>query len=131
MSKERLIAKTIDTTQPELIEKKSNEEFKLNHAFNGFYGDKTEFKSYNMTITFGSKKQAFYSETNMTEFSFVAGLNDLPDPELSLFIKLVIIIGSGLSLIVLLIFPVSIFLMARKMKRKKETALLNNQDSIY
>ena len=132
VSKEREISKTIDTRQSCMIEDKDpNLLFDLNYAFKGFYGNKKNLNVYNMNITFASKSQDFYSKSNYTEFNFVSGLDNLPPAEMSLFIKLVIIIGSGLSLLVLLIFPVSICLMAKKMKGRRDSALLNNQDSIY
>jgi len=131
-SEDRLIAQTIDSRQSDLSELKERTTIlEQNNAFAGFYKNNSNVYAYQMYITFGSKGQDFYSKTNHTEFSFVFGLNDLPEPSMSLFIRLVIIIGSGLSLLVLLIFPISICLMARKMKNRNEAALLNNQDSIY
>lgn len=102
-----MIAKTIDTRQTDMTEvtTKQDETLKKNNAFFGLYGDSEGLFVNQMNITFGSKKQEFYTKNNMTEFSFVVGLNVLPEPDMSLFIKLVVIIGSGLSLLVLLIFP--------------------------
>lgn len=149
---DRLIAQTVDSKQAEFVELKNETCFQQNNAFYGFYSNRLDLNAYQMYITFGSigksvdildeirqklilsfipTGQNFYAKTNHTEFSFAFGLNDLPDAKVSLFIQMVIIIGSGLSLLVLLIFPISIYLMARKMKNRRDSALLNNQDSIY
>lgn len=105
INKERMIAKTIDTKQNDMEPLKDKDVLFNNHAFYGFYGEEPDYVMNQLTITFGSKGQEFFTKTNLTEFSFVAGLNVLPEPTMSLFIQLVVIIGSGLSLLVLLIFP--------------------------
>lgn len=107
INKERMISKTIDTKQTEMKEAtdKRDETLTKNHAFYGFFGEENDLHMNQMNITFGSMGQEFFTKTNLTEFSFVVGLNVLPEPEMSLFLKLVVIIGSGLSLLVLLIFP--------------------------
>lgn len=129
---ERSIAQTIDSKQSKMNEQKSREPLTLNNAFNGFYASDLSRKLWTMNVTFGGGGQNFYTKTNHTEFSFVIGLDTLPEPKMSLFIELIIIIGSGLSLLVLMIFPISICLMARKMRKRHEReGLLNNQDSIY
>lgn len=110
-STDRAIAKTIDSEQSKMQELKDKASLSLNNAFNGFYGNDLDRKLWQMNISFGGSGQNYFTKTNFTEFSFVVGLDNLPEPSMSLFILLIIIIGSGLSLLVLFIFPISICLM--------------------
>ena len=87
ISKERMIAKTIDTKQDDMGPAKKKDMLPNNHAFNGFYGKEDDYYLNQLTVTFGSKGQEFFTTTKMTEFSFVAGLNVLPKPPMSLFIR--------------------------------------------
>jgi hypothetical protein len=105
---------------------------KNNNVFNGYFdASSNNTKVWDMQITFGDSNDQMYSETNYTVFSVVIGLDDIPKATLSLFIQIIIIIGSGLTLLVLLIFPVSICVMAQNMRVRREMALLNQENVQY
>lgn len=129
-SKGRHMQEAVDIKQSSFVKAKGNDILALNNAFEGFFNG-SDFENHltvwETTITFGDSNDQLYFETNYTVFSMVIGLDDIPKASLSLFIQIIIIIGSGMTLLVLLIFPVSICLMARNMRIRREMALLNQE----
>lgn len=129
----RHIAQTVEVKQSGFVKAKTADVLSRNNAFEGYFGadNSSDLKIWQMKLTFGDSNDQLYGETNYTAFSLVIGVDDIPKARLSLFIQVIIIIGSGLTLLVLLIFPVSICLMARNMRSRREMALLNQENVQY
>lgn len=104
-----------------------------NNVIEGFFQgiNKTTPELWTMRLTFGDSNDQLYTATNYTVFSVVIGLDNIPQASLSFFIQFIIILGSGLTLLVLLIFPLSLCVMARNMRTRQEMALLNQENVQY
>lgn len=125
----RHIAETIELVRTQ-FEKESDAVSILqqNNVLEGFFQNKSTPQLWTTRITFGDSNDQLFTDTNYTVFSVVIGLDEIPQPSLSFFIQFIIIVGSGLTLLVLLIFPLSLCVMARNMRIRREMSLLNQEN---
>jgi len=87
--------------------------------FNGL-----NFKSSRFNFTFGSAKENFYQDSNFTSFSFVIGLDDTPQEQLSFLVEMLILVGFGLPIVFIIIAALYIGV-KRCRKRSSHESILN------
>ena len=123
---ERIIANTLDVIQGEVQTINSSQLNDSNSRIFEAFFDIEKNAKYSFNLTFGAEDdQTYFSDKRYNAFSLVVGVDSAPDEELSFLVKIIIVVGFGLPLLVMLVS--AMYLIVRKIRKRKFNDLLLSQ----